>query len=128
MDVDGNGRVAPIDALQIINFLNRNPLSGGEGEGPAVAGPLSDAGVLWGGLQRSELSGEGESTVEYAEATYGPLLSNKSKAGEAEASLWDLSDDENDAALNQLIDQLASPEEASEDVLDALWKSFEDQQ
>ncbi|XZE56815.1 tandem-95 repeat protein [Planctomycetaceae bacterium SH139] len=128
LDVDGNGRVAPIDALQIINFLNRNPQSGGEGEGPALGGPLTDSGVLWAGLQGSGLSGEGDSTIEYAEATYGPLLSSKSQAADAESSLWDLSDDEDDETLNQLIDQLASPEAASEDVLDALWTSFEDQQ
>jgi hypothetical protein len=33
-DVDGDGFVAPIDALLVINFLNRPPRGGAESEGP----------------------------------------------------------------------------------------------
>ncbi len=35
LDVDGNGELAPVDILRVVNFLNRS--SGGGGEGEAVA-------------------------------------------------------------------------------------------
>lgn len=142
IDVNGDGRITPRDALAVINFLNENgpgetpplPGSGGEGDTPAFPDVNGDGritpidalliinelnnrsnGSNGAGNGGNRLGGEGEGSSELYDPVNSSAASSSSAfpSWEVEQELRRRNNSEIDAELERLLDQLASDTDRS---------------